>query len=146
MKSQAIISYQKNPKRETHTHYTHPNNNKVTEVNSHWSLILIKINWLNSLIERHRLSEWMQKQILLLRMGNTPELQRYTLKYLPIFYQNGLSKKNNSKCTNSWNLNNWSLYHYWVKELLRKEVKDFQQFNGNECTTHPNLRTQWNQC
>ena len=37
--------------------------------------------------------------------------------------------------TNSWKLNNVQLNQSWVKEEIKKEMKDFLEFNENECTT-----------
>ena len=35
---------------------------KLTKGSNHWSLISLKVNGLNSLIKRHRLTDWIQKQ------------------------------------------------------------------------------------
>ena len=49
--------------------------------------------------------------------------------------------KNNRKSTYTWKLNNALLNDNLVKEEIRKEVRDFLEFDENECTTYPNL---WN--
>jgi hypothetical protein len=46
---------------------------------------------------------------------------------------------NNKKPTFTWKLNNTLLNDTLVKEGIKKEIKDFLEFNENEATTYPNL-------
>ena len=46
---------------------------------------------------------------------------------------------NNKKPTLTWKLNNTLLNDTLVKEGIKKEIKDFLEFNENEATTYPNL-------
>ena len=43
------------------------------------------------------------------------------------------------KSTNSWKLNSQLLNHPWVKDEIKKEIKDFLEFNENKDTTYSNL-------
>jgi hypothetical protein len=49
------------------------------------------------------------------------------------------NKINNRKPTFTWKLNNTLLNDTLVKEGIKKEIKDFLEFNENEATTYPNL-------
>jgi hypothetical protein len=46
---------------------------------------------------------------------------------------------NNRKPTFTWKLNNTLLNGSLVKDEIKKEIKDFLEFNENEVTTYPNL-------
>ena len=46
---------------------------------------------------------------------------------------------NNRKPTFTWKLSNTLLNYTLVKEGIKKEIKDFLEFNENEATTYPNL-------
>jgi hypothetical protein len=48
-------------------------------------------------------------------------------------------KINTRKPTFMWKLNNTLLNDTLVKEGIKKEIKDFLEFNENEATTYPNL-------
>jgi hypothetical protein len=49
------------------------------------------------------------------------------------------NKINNRKPTFTWKLNNTLLNDNLVKEGIKKEIKDFLEFNENEATTYQNL-------
>jgi hypothetical protein len=46
---------------------------------------------------------------------------------------------NNRKPTFTWKLSNTLLNDSLVKDEIKKEIKDFLEFNENEATTYPNL-------
>ena len=46
---------------------------------------------------------------------------------------------NNGKPTVTWKLNNTLLNDTLVKEKIKKEIKDFLEFNENKATTYPNI-------
>jgi len=60
----------------------------------------------------------------------------YILDYIDGFLYIEL---NNRKPTFTWKLNNTLLNDTLVKEGIKKEIKDFLEFNENEATTYPNL-------
>ena len=49
------------------------------------------------------------------------------------------SNKNNRKPTNTWKLSNSLVNDNLVKEEIKKEIKDFLEFNENDGITYPNL-------
>ena len=58
-----MISQQQIPKEEkTPTIISPTVKTKITGTRNHWSLISLHINGLNSLINRHRLTYWIQEQ------------------------------------------------------------------------------------
>jgi hypothetical protein len=52
---------------------------KITGSNTYFSLISLTINGLNSPIKRHRLTDWLHKENILLLTGNPPQGKRQTL-------------------------------------------------------------------
>jgi hypothetical protein len=57
---------------------------------------------------------------------------------LRLIFNNNINK---TKPTFTWNLNNSLLNDTLDKEEIKKEIRDFLEFNENEATTYPNL---WN--
>ena len=55
---------------------------------------------------------------------------------LRLIFNNNINKR---KPTFTWKLNNTLLNATLVKEGIKKEIKDFLEFNENEATTYPNL-------
>jgi hypothetical protein len=55
---------------------------------------------------------------------------------LRLIFKNNI---NNRKPTSLWKLNNTLLNDTLVKDEIKKEIKDFLEFNENKATTHPNL-------
>jgi hypothetical protein len=55
---------------------------------------------------------------------------------LKLIFNNNI---NNRKPAFTWKLNNTLLNDTLVKEKIKKEIKDFLEFNENEATTYPNL-------
>jgi hypothetical protein len=55
---------------------------------------------------------------------------------LRVIFNNNI---NNRKSALTWKLNNTLLNDNLVKEEMKKEIKDFFAFKGNEATTYPNL-------
>ena len=47
--------------------------------------------------------------------------------------------KNNRKPTHTWKLNNYLLNDKLIREEIKKETKDFLEFNENDATTYLNL-------
>jgi hypothetical protein len=58
------------------------------------------------------------------------------MQAIRLIFNNSL---NNRKPTFTWKLNNTLLNNTLVKEEIKKEIKDFLEFNENEATTYPDL-------
>jgi hypothetical protein len=56
---------------------------------------------------------------------------------LKLIFNNNINSRNP---TYTWKLNNTLLNDNLVKEEIKKEIKDFLEFNENEATTYPNLQ------
>jgi hypothetical protein len=80
-------------------------------------------------------------------IGNKTGLNRYkNIEIVPcmlsdhhglrLIFKNNI---NNREPTFTWKLNNTLLNDNFVKERIKKEIKDFLEFNENEATTYPNL-------
>jgi hypothetical protein len=67
-----------------------------------------------------------------LKLSHAP----YLITRLRLIFNNNI---NNKKPTFMWKLNNTLFNDTLVKEEIKKEIKDFLEFNKNEATTYPNL-------
>ena len=82
-----------------------------------------------------------------LTIGHKSDLNRYKkIEIIPCLLSDlyGLNlvfntNKNNRKSTYTWKLNNTLLNGILVKEVIKKEIKGFLEFNENEDTTYPNF-------
>ncbi|KAL6080841.1 hypothetical protein STEG23_037087 [Scotinomys teguina] len=80
-------------------------------------------------------------------LGHKTNLNRYknigtTSCILSDHYGLKLDFNNNKyhrKLTISWKLNNAQLKYQWVKEEIKKEIKDYLESNENKLTTYPNI-------
>jgi hypothetical protein len=61
-KGQDIKHLMPNPKAESHKHIKLPTKSNISGTNSHFCLISLNINGLNSPIKRYKLTDWIHKQ------------------------------------------------------------------------------------
>ncbi|KAL6091187.1 hypothetical protein STEG23_015437 [Scotinomys teguina] len=78
--------------------------------------------------------------ILVTKQTSTDKKLNYLLYSIrPLWLKVRLQQQQNyRKPTISWKLNNAQLKHQWVKEEIKKEIKDYLEFNEMS-TTYPNL-------
>ena len=79
-------------------------------------------------------------------IGQKTGLNRYNIEIIPwiLLDDYGLrliinNNINNRKPKYTWKLKNTLLNDNLIKEEIKKKIKVFLEFNGNEATTYPNL-------